>query len=326
MDLFFTGAKCSSVLRTFYIVLDEVRMDPGGRHVRSRTSSTSSLRSPSAHGSAPHPATPAHTPNTSTLNRPGGGALSATSSFAFHHNVSPDQLVAGLSRIRAEQGSRASSIPPTPAPTPNPLLQVNHHMVPEQLVAGIKRIRADEGYIDSTSFPATPAPSPFCPSPAQVTVFSPDQVAAGIQRLREESGASALSGTSTEQPPTPSTTPGPGSVPPPLVNPNLGIIPELLQESIDNLNGADEGLDSTSSPGTPIPTPHSPSLSHPLESGRGHHIVHPEQLAAGIHRLKVEEGMSSGGSSGFPSTPAPTPFSAHPGGVRPEELAAGISR
>ena len=36
--------------------------------------------------------------------------------------------------------------------------------------------------------------------------------------------------------------------------------------------------------------------------------------------------MSSGGSSGFPSTPAPTPFTAHPGGVRPEELAAGISR
>ncbi len=36
--------------------------------------------------------------------------------------------------------------------------------------------------------------------------------------------------------------------------------------------------------------------------------------------------MSSGGSSGFPSTPAPTPFCHHPGGVRPEELAAGISR
>ena len=36
--------------------------------------------------------------------------------------------------------------------------------------------------------------------------------------------------------------------------------------------------------------------------------------------------MSSGGSSGFPSTPAPTPFSQHPGGVRPEDLAAGISR
>ena len=33
-----------------------------------------------------------------------------------------------------------------------------------------------------------------------------------------------------------------------------------------------------------------------------------------------------GGSSGFPSTPAPTPFAAHPGGVRPEDLAAGISR
>ena len=36
--------------------------------------------------------------------------------------------------------------------------------------------------------------------------------------------------------------------------------------------------------------------------------------------------MSSGGSSGFPSTPAPTPFTYHPGGVRPEDLAAGISR
>ena len=104
-------------------------------------------------------------------------------------------------------------------------------------VAGIKKIRVDEGYIDSTSFPATPAPSPFCPSPAQVTVFSPDQVAEGIQRLREESGASALSGASSGQPPTPSTTPGPGNAPPPLVNPNLGIIPELLQESIDNLTG-----------------------------------------------------------------------------------------
>ena len=36
--------------------------------------------------------------------------------------------------------------------------------------------------------------------------------------------------------------------------------------------------------------------------------------------------LLKGGSSGFPSTPAPTPFSAHPGGVRPEDLAAGISR
>ena len=44
---------------------------------------------------------------------------------------------------------------------------------------------------------------------------------------------------------------------------------------------------------------------------------------------QVEEGMSSGGSSGFPSTPAPatTPFIQHvAGGVRPEDLAAGISR
>ena len=185
-------------------------------------------------------------------------------------------------------------------------------------------------------------------------------------RLREESGASALSGASSGQPPTPSTTPGPGNAPPPLVNPNLGIIPELLQESIDNLKGTDEGLESTSSsPATPIQTPHSPSLSHSFSSSRENHSVHPEQLAAGIHRLKVEEGMSSGmfvffllqqssfkfcdhcfyyiwpyimekqsmynfllkgGSSGFPSTPAPTPFSAHPGGVRPEDLAAGISR
>ena len=106
-------------------------------------------------------------------------------------------------------------------------------------MAGIEKIRVDEGYIDSTSFPATPAPSPFCPSPGQVTVFSPDQIAEGIQRLRfeETAGASALSGASSGQPPTPSTTPGPGNAPPPLVNANLGIIPELLQESIDNLTG-----------------------------------------------------------------------------------------
>ena len=103
-------------------------MDP--RHVRSRTSSTSSLRSPSALGSGVPPATPSHTPNTATLSRTLGAA---SSSFGFN-NVSPDQLAAGLFRVRAEQGgSRASSIPPTPAPTPNPLLQVNHHMVPEQL-------------------------------------------------------------------------------------------------------------------------------------------------------------------------------------------------
>merc|ERR1712020_245912 len=54
--------------------------------------------------------------------------------------------------------------------------------------------------------------------------------------------------------------------------------------------------------------------------------VLPEQLVAGIHRLKESEGMSSGGSSALPSTPAPTPYSHHPGGVRPEDLAAGISR
>jgi len=288
--------------------------------------------------------------------------------------------LSGYSRVRCpsiEQlsaSSRSSSIPPTPAPTPNPLLHV--HMVHEQLVAGIKQLRADEGYVDSTSFPATPAPSPFSPSPAQNVVPSPAQVAEGIQRLRDEdrqavlipsggggfpaflggggggahsvlssslgsgvnipgvlSGSFHQSGASTGQPPTPSSTPG-------LAGPGggaggaaaagfggvnqLGIIPEHLAESIhQHLRCQDEGLDSTSSPGTPVPTPLSPSFSHHLQQqGK----VLPEQLVAGIHRLKVEEGMSSGGSSGFPSTPAPTPFSHHPGGVRPEDLAAGISR
>jgi len=36
--------------------------------------------------------------------------------------------------------------------------------------------------------------------------------------------------------------------------------------------------------------------------------------------------MSSGGSTGLPCTPAPTPFSLGPGGIRPEDLVAGISR
>ena len=67
-------------------------------------------------------------------------------------------------------------------------------MVHEQLVAGIKQLNADEGYIDSTSFPATPAPSPFSPSPAQVSQFSPDQVAEGIQKLREEATREERSG------------------------------------------------------------------------------------------------------------------------------------
>ena len=62
-----------------------------------------------------------------------------------------------------------------------------------------------------------------------------------------------------------------------------------MQESIDNLKGTDEGLASTSSPTTPIQTPHSPNQAN--QSGRGHQILLPEQLVAGIHRLKVEEGM-----------------------------------
>ena len=247
----------------------------------------------------------------------------------------------------------------------------SHHMVHEQLVAGIKQLNADEGYIDSTSFPATPAPSPFSPSPAQVSQFSPDQVAEGIQRLREEatreersgsilSNASGLlaarlatstgvnqaherssfgnysgigmggygiggsSGTSTGQPPTPSSTPGPpGLAAAAIAHHQLGVIPEHLAESIHrNLRPTDEGLESTSSPGTPVPTPISPSLSHQMQQSN----VLPEQLVAGIHRLKEVEGMSSGGSSALPSTPAPTPYSHHPGGVRPEDLAEGISR
>ena len=87
------------------------------------------------------------------------------------------------------------------------------------------------------------------------------------------------------QPPTPSTTPGPGSVPQQHQN-FLGIIPELLQESIDNLQGTDEGLASTSSPATPIQTPHSPTLSHQSEGGRNHQVVLPEQLAAGITKAQ----------------------------------------
>ena len=131
----------------------------------------------------------------------------------------------------------------------------------------------------------------------------------------------------TGQPPTPSTTPGLQAAaafgfPQAAAVGGLGIIPEHLAESIHrSLRVRDEGLDSTSSPGTPVPTPISPGS---LSTSEGK--ILPEQIAAGIHRLKVEEGMSSGGSSGFPSTPAPTPFSHHPGGVRPEDLAAGISR
>ena len=44
---------------------------------------------------------------------------------------------------------------------------------------------ADEGYVDdSASFPATPSPSPFSPSPAQIAGFTPDQV--GRQRSLEK--------------------------------------------------------------------------------------------------------------------------------------------
>uniref|UniRef100_A0A0K2V156 Uncharacterized protein n=1 Tax=Lepeophtheirus salmonis TaxID=72036 RepID=A0A0K2V156_LEPSM len=225
-------------------------------------------------------------------------------------SLSPDQL-SNIPRARSDS-SQGSSIPTTPAPTP--MLHVSHHMHPEQLAAGIKQLKVDEGYIDSTSLPGTPAPSPYSPSPAQVLGFSPDQIAEGIKRLREEG---AMSGTSTGQPPTPSTTPGPAVH---LPNQNWEVaVPERLLETMRRLH-CDEGLESGSNPATPVPTPTTGSL-------RGQQVYFPpEQLAAGIHRLKVEEGMSSGGSSGFPSTPAPTPFSHLAGGVLPEDLAAGISR
>ncbi len=209
-------------------------------------------------------------------------------------------------------------------------------MGPEQLAAGINSLRADEGYVDSASFPATPAPSPFSPSPGQVANFTPDQVAEGIQRLCDEGGvASVNSGSSSAQPPTPSTTPGPAVLAAAAAGQavggllqqqqqHLGVIPEHLAQGIAHLRTRDEGLESGSSnPATPIPTPISPS---PATGGRASQQLPPEQLAAGIHRLKAEEGMSSGGSSDFPSTPAPTPFHPNPGGVRPEDLAAGISR
>ena len=44
--------------------------------------------------------------------------------------------------FRAERGSRSSSIPATPAPTPNPLLYVSNGVFrPEQLAAGISSLR-----------------------------------------------------------------------------------------------------------------------------------------------------------------------------------------
>jgi hypothetical protein len=304
----------SGGLHVSSLILDE--MD---RSVRSRTNSTSSLKSPGP------PATPSHTPTNPIFHR------QLQHQQQHQQRFSPDQLAAGLSRIRAERGSRSSSIPATPAPTPNPLPQVTNHLFPEQLAAGISNLRGDEGYVDGSSFPVTPSPTPFSPSPAQFSAFTPDQVAEGIRRLREEF-ANSGSGTSTGQPPTPSTTPGPqGAAYAAAIaaaHPQqLGIIPEHLAESINSLR-RDEGLESGSNPATPIPTPISPTPSS-NSAHRAAQQVLPEQLAAGIHRLKVEEGMSSGGSSGFPSTPAPapTPFVQHiAGGVRPEDLAAGISR
>ena len=114
---------------------------------RSRTSSTSSLRSPSgATGQQQAPATPPRGIGTSPGSSVGTGyagshtpsrQLSTGSLGAVpFQGVSPDQLVGavgGVGRVRCpsiasidqlSSSSRSSSIPPTPAPTPNPLLHV----------------------------------------------------------------------------------------------------------------------------------------------------------------------------------------------------------
>jgi len=267
------------------------------RSIRSRTSSTSSVRSPAA------PSTPAPTPTFNTGAARTGG----------HRAPSPDQLAASLSRLRAE---RALSIPATPAPTPNPSNPYpHHHLHPDAILDSLSNLGGDEG-IASSSIPSTPAPTPFSPSPSVTQHIDPTQIAASIARLREEGVGSVEFLT---QPTTPSTTP---AYPPYPGHPpahNLGVIPEHLAEGINSLGrGQDEGLDSGSNPCTPTPTPFSPSPAQ--------HSLLAEQLAAGINRLRVEEGMSSGGSTGMPATPAPTPFSHGPGGVRPEDLAASISR
>ena len=263
------------------------------RSIRSRTSSTSSVRSPAV------PGTPAPTP---------------ARTGPAHLAPSPDQLTASLSRLRAE---RALSIPATPAPTPNPALPHPHHSLhPEAILDGLSGLGGDEG-IASCSVPGTPQPTPFSPSPGHHLQLDPGQVAASIARLREE-GVSTVN----TQPATPVGTPA-GYLHPLAGAHHLGVIPEHLAEGINNSlagRGQDEGLESGSNPATPTPTPFSPSPAL-------HHSLLAEQLTAGINRLRVEtDGMSSGGSTGLPATPAPTPFSHGPGGVRPEDLAASISR
>lgn len=266
------------------------------RSIRSRTSSTSSVRSPAA------PSPPAPTPTFTA-----GGARTG------HRAPSPDQLAASLSRLRAE---RALSIPATPAPTPNPSNPYPHHTLhPDAILDSLSNLGGDEG-IASSSIPGTPAPTPFSPSPSVTQHIDPTQIAASIARLREEGVGSVEFLT---QPTTPSTTPAYPPIPGHQPAHNLGVIPEHLAEGINSLGrGQDEGLDSGSNPCTPTPTPFSPSPAQ--------HSLLAEQLTAGINRLRVEEGMSSGGSTGMPATPAPTPFSHGPGGIKPEDLAASISR
>ena len=106
---------------------------------RSRTSSTSSLRSPIAAASQA-PATPprgtGQSPGCAGSLTPSRQTSTGSLGAVTFQGVSPDQLagaVGGVSRVRCpsiasidqiSMSSRSSSIPPTPAPTPNPLLHV----------------------------------------------------------------------------------------------------------------------------------------------------------------------------------------------------------
>ena len=95
---------------------------------------------------------------------------------------------------------------------------------------------------------------------------SPDQLAASLSRLRAERALS--------NPATPAPTPspylgqahgGPGG---------HNLHPDQILDSLSRLGG-DEGIASSSAPGTPAPTPYSPSPGHHLDPG---------QVAASIAR------------------------------------------
>ena len=115
---------------------------------RSRTSSTSSLRSPSGAVNQQAPATPPRGAGASPGSSAGigyGGSHTPSRQLSTgslggipFQGISPDQSMGAVGvggRVRCpsiasidqlSSSSRSSSIPPTPAPTPNPLLQVRY--------------------------------------------------------------------------------------------------------------------------------------------------------------------------------------------------------